>query len=169
MKTSVLITAVSGTGKSTVCKALEKSGYTAYDIESIPGLYELVDEKTGDIITGTMNQIKEGVDWNCKMHELQTLLASQLDGTVFYCGGMSNTEEVWNYFDKVLILTVSDSTTEKRLSTRDSTEFGGSKKNRDWVLGWKGDVERRWLEMGGIEINAEARPDILVENILRSI
>jgi adenylate kinase len=42
MKKSVLITAVSGTGKSTVCKALHAMGHDAVDVESVDGLYELV-------------------------------------------------------------------------------------------------------------------------------
>lgn len=57
MRKSVLITAVSGTGKSTVCKALHVMGHDSIDIESVKGLYELVSEKTGEVIPGNLEQI----------------------------------------------------------------------------------------------------------------
>lgn len=58
MKTSVLVTAVAGSGKSTTCAALHRLGYNAFDIETLNGLYELIDEKTGRILTGNHDQTK---------------------------------------------------------------------------------------------------------------
>lgn len=104
MKSSVLVTAVSGTGKSTVCEALQAIGYNAIDIESIDGLYELVNEKTGEIIPGHLEQISEGVDWNCNKPRLEKLVESQTSELTFYCGGMSNTFDIWDVFDLVIML-----------------------------------------------------------------
>lgn len=158
MKTSILITAVAGTGKSTTCKALQQLGRDALDIESIAGLYELVDEKTGQPIPGGLDQIKDGVAWNCNKARLSKVLAAQAAEQTFYCGGMANTEEVWDVFDVVIVLTVSDDTTTKRLSTRQPGEFGSTDANRRWVLTWKHDVENGWLALGGIPIDAERSP-----------
>lgn len=168
MKTSVLVTAVAGSGKSTTCKALQSLGYDAYDIESIPGLYELVDEKTGQVIAGTMEQISEGVDWRCNKSKLQDHIRTETTGLVFYCGGMSNTEEVWNAFDRVIVLTVSDDTTVKRLSTRKAGEFGSSLENRDWVLSWKHSFEQRLFNMGGIPVSAEDNPEEVAKQVVRA-
>lgn len=168
MKKSILITAVSGTGKSTVCKALRSKGYDSIDIESIDGLYELVSE-TGEVIPGNMEQISEGIDWNCNKSKLQKLVKSQISELTFYCGGMSNTDDIWELFDSVIVLTVSDETTVKRLSTRQTGEFGNTKVNRDWALSWKHDLEARWMKKGCILINAEVNPEEIAEAIVGSV
>jgi broad-specificity NMP kinase len=134
MKTSILVTAVTGTGKSTVYKALRELGQNAYDIETIDGLYELIDEKTSQVIPGGLDQIREGVDWTCNKSRLNEILNAETAQLTFYCGGMANTEDVWNTFDSVIILTVSDETTIQRLSTRQPGEFGSTQENRTWVL-----------------------------------
>jgi len=159
MKTSVLVTAVAGSGKSTVCKSLQRLGYHARDIEAIDGLYELVDEKTGRVVEDSMDQIREGLNWYCNKEKLQHIVASETAELTLYCGGMANTEDVWDVFDAVIVLTVSDETTVRRLSTRGPGEFGSTQENRDWVLSWKHDVEQRWLNMGGIAVSAEEGPD----------
>lgn len=166
MKTSVFITAVTGTGKSTVCKELQKLGYKARDIESIDGLYELIDEKTGEVVPGNPDQIRDGIDWTCNKDRLKKLLNSESSPLTFYCGGMANTEEVWNVFDRVIVLTVSDETTVKRLLTRRPGEFGSTKDNRDWVLSWKHEVEHGWFALGGIKIDAEASPEDVAKAII---
>lgn len=166
IKKSLLITAVAGTGKSAVCKALQSLGYQAIDIESIDGLYELVDEKTGEIIPGNLEQISEGVSWNCNTSKLEELVRAQASDLVFYCGGMSNTEDVWDVFDAVIMLTVSDVTTTKRLATRRLGEFGSTKTNRDWVLSWKHDLEAAWLERGCMRVSAEADPEQVARDIV---
>jgi hypothetical protein len=82
---------------------------------------------------------------------------------------MSNTDDVWDAFDLVVILTVSDQTTEQRLSTRVSGEFGSTQVNRGWVLSWKNDLENRWLKMGGMQMDAEASPEIVAQAIIELI
>ena len=166
MKRSILITAVSGTGKSTVCKALQVMGYDAIDIESIDGLYELVNEKTGEVVPGNLEQISEGVDWNCNKPRLEKLVESQISELTFYCGGMSNTFDVFDVFDVVIMLTISDEATIKRLSTRQTGEFGSTKVNRDWVLSWKHSFEKRLLDAGAVPVNAEGVPQEVARLIL---
>lgn len=166
MRKSVLITAVSGTGKSTVCKALHAMGHDAVDIEALYGLYELVNEKTGEVIPGNLEQISEGVDWNCNKPRLKKLVASQTSALTFYCGGMSNTFDVWDVFDLVIMLTISDEATIKRLSARRSGEFGSTKVNRDWVPSWKQSFEKRLLDAGAVPVNAEGTPQEVAKLIL---
>jgi len=166
MKTSVLITAVAGTGKTTACKTLQQLGYRARDIESIPGLYELINVKTGKIVPGNRDQIKENLDWSCNKTKLLKIVDSESTELALYCGGMANTEEVWDVFDAVVVLTVSDDTTVRRLSTRKAGEFGSTQASRDWVLSWKHDLEQRWLRMGGIAVSAEDTPEEVAKHII---
>ena len=166
MKISVLVTGVSGSGKTTVCKALQNLEYKAIDIEAIGGLYDLVDEKSGEIVPGTRDDIKEGLDWNCNKAKLQNLVDTEPGELTFYCGGMSNTDEIWYVFDTVVVLTVSDDTTIHRLSARTTGEFGGKEQDRKWVLSWKHDIERDWLERGGIEVQAENSPPDVAKRVV---
>ena len=49
MKERILITGVSGVGKTSVCKHLEKSGYESTDIENIEGMFEMVRKGTKEV------------------------------------------------------------------------------------------------------------------------
>lgn len=169
MKKSVLITAVAGSGKSTVCKALIKLGYEAYDIESIPGLFSLLDPNTDEVLEGKdLGDLNEGLeaDWVCDTEKLKTLIANQKSEVAFYCGGTSRTEDLMAHFDSMAVLQVSDETTRKRLSTRLQGEFGDSEDTREWVLSWKHRVEADWLMAGGVGISAEADPESVAKSIV---
>jgi broad-specificity NMP kinase len=50
MNRSILVTGISGSGKSAICSELKKQGYTAYDIEEMHGLFNMINKKTGKII-----------------------------------------------------------------------------------------------------------------------
>jgi len=157
---------VAGSGKSTACQALQAAGCAALDIETIPELYELVDEQTGQVVAGGMDQITDGVEWHCNTAKLRTIIDRAAPELTIYCGGMSNTEEVWDIFDAVIVLTVSDQTTASRLATRRAGEFGSTKTNRDWVLSWKHQVEQDWFNLGGIPVSAEATPKEVAKLII---
>ena len=171
MKKTVFITAVSGSGKSTVCKALIQLNYEAYDIESIPGLFTLVDEETGTPIQGKdIGDLARNTDgeWVCDLEKLKSIIAKQQSEIAFYCGGTSRTEELMEVFDHTAVLQVSDETTVARLSTRSVDEFGGTEDVRNWVLSWKHRVEADWLSAGGISINAESDPSMVAQSIVDS-
>lgn len=168
MKRSIFITAVSGSGKSTVCKSLNDLGHEAYDIETIQGLFSLVDVDTNQIIVGKqLADLQEGVeaDWVCDIDKLKAIIANQKNEIAFYCGGTSRTEELMELFDSTIVLQVSDGTTKERLSSRLPGEFGNKKEVRAWVLSWKHRVEADWLDAGGISVDAEPEPDIVARNI----
>ena len=169
MKKTVFITAVSGSGKSTVCKALTELGYEAYDIESIPGLFALVDEETGKPIAGKdIGDLVRNTDgeWVCDLEKLKLIVAKQQSEIAFYCGGTSRTEEMMAVFHHTIVLQVSDETTLARLFTRSADEFGGTEDVRNWVLSWKHRVEADWLLAGGISIDAEPEPSVVAQSIV---
>lgn len=170
MKRAIFVTAVTGSGKSTVCKALQTLGYEAVDIEDIPGLFSLVHEKTGEPMQHDNSKLElvEQGDWNCDRNKLEQLIARQTEDTVFYCGAASNYEDIWNLFDQVIILRVSDKTTIERLSSRKLGEFGNSDEVRQWVLTWKPGLEAKWLEMGATAVGAEQHPEEVAANLVEA-
>ena len=172
MKRTILITAVAGSGKSTVCRALIKLGYEAYDIESIPGLFSLIDPHTDKVLEGKqLGDLNENLDadWVCDTEKLKLLIANQKNEVAFYCGGTSRTEELMAFFDSTVILQVSDETTRNRLSTRQSGEFGDSEQTREWVLSWKHRVEADWLAAGAVSVSGEPEPRAVAKDIVNKI
>lgn len=172
MKESVLITAVTGSGKSTVCKVLKAMGYNSVDIEDVPGLFSLVDEKTGLPMpkhdNSDVNLVKRG-DWICDKKKLKELVSREKSGRTFYCGAATNYEEIWDVFDRVIILTVSNKTTLERLKTRKLGEFGNSQEVRDWVLTWKQWLESEWIEAGAQSVSAEESPSEVAKKIIAAV
>jgi len=137
---SILITGVAGSGKSAVCKELKKLGYPAYDVESVGGLFKMVDRKTGRKTTNYDNDSLESVkqhDWMCNKKKLKQLIKSNSKAVVFYCGTASNLDEVLSLFDKIFLLKVSSKILCERLNTCTSNKFGRTFELQKWILSWK--------------------------------
>jgi hypothetical protein len=162
MGKSILVTAVAGSGKTTVCKVLCDLGYNAYDIESIPGLFSLIDKKSGKPMIKQHNvnldSIEQGNNWNCDKTKMQMIIDKENADVTYYCGGASNIKRIRSLFDVVIVLRVSDKTTLTRLGSRTPGQFGSTSKVRKWVLSWKQEIEEEWLSAGGIEVDAEENP-----------
>jgi len=171
MKQAILITAVSGSGKSTVCRALKSLGYTAYDIETVDGLFQWRDDKTGQPVLKYHDDIKlaKGASWICDKKSLKELIDNEPSDLSFYCGAGSNINEIWDLFDQVVVLQVSDKTTVKRLSGRGPDEFGHNPEVRKYVLSWKDEVEKKWLQKGGIAIEAEDSPRQIARHVVDAV
>ncbi len=113
-----LIEGVSGTGKTTVCDALQARGYHA-----IHGDRELA--YSGDPETG------EPVDtgghachiWD--VDKVRALVADRSEAMTFFCGGSRNFSRFIHLFDAVFVLEVDIDTLNRRLATRQTNEFGG--------------------------------------------
>lgn len=154
----ILITGVSGTGKSALSEKLADMGYVAYDTEEIEGLYKMVNKETGEEITDWDNSDSSAVekrDWICDTKMLEKLIAKEKEDIVFYCGAASNIDEVIPLFDKVILLTASERIIRKRLFSRVSNDFGNVKEIQDLIIGWKDWWENELKEKGAIIVNAE--------------
>ncbi|MFZ1249398.1 MAG: AAA family ATPase [Candidatus Saccharimonadales bacterium] len=170
MKKAILITGVSGSGKTTICRTLKKLGYEAHDLESAKNMFMLIDPNTEQVIHDKqLSDLGNGLqaDWVCNMPKLKKLIQNQQNEVAFYCGGTSRTEELMQAFDFTVILQVSDETTVKRLSNRKKGEFGNEQVVRDWVLTWKQKVESDWLAAGGIGVNAEPEPHVVAKAVVK--
>ena len=114
----VLITGMSGTGKSTVIGALAARGYRAVDAD-YDGLSELVDVPD-DEPTG----LDPGQDWVWREDRIQALL-SAADVDVLFLGGCSpNQGKFYPQFDHVILLTAPADAIVERLTTRTNNPYG---------------------------------------------
>jgi shikimate kinase len=114
----VLITGMSGTGKSTVIAELAARGYRAVDADA-EGYSEVVcvpvDELTG---------LDPGQDWVWREDRIRALLAEE-SGSVLFLGGCSPNQGLfYPRFDHVILLTTPAEVIVERLATRTTNPYG---------------------------------------------
>ena len=173
MKKSIFVTGVAGSGKSSICKELNKLSYTAYDIEELEGMFKMVRKDTGkdfeDYDNADIEKVKNA-DWICDKSKLEELLKKQSDEVVFYCGVASNNNEVIPLFDKVILLKASPEVVCKRLRSREGTDdMGNTAENREWVLSWKGWWENKLVGQGATVIDADGTPTGVAQKIIKIV
>ena len=170
MNKSILITGVAGTGKSAVCDELNKLGYKAFGLEDIDGLFTMIHKKTGKPFKNYDNDNFEMVkqaDWICDKKKLQRLMRKNSEGFVFYCGAVSNLDDLLPLFDKIFLLKTSQKILRERLTTRTSNDFGRTAEVQKWVFSWKSWWENHMKEKGAIVIDAGRSLRKIAENIIR--
>lgn len=126
-KRNYLIEGGSGTGKSAVWEELRKRGYQA-----INGDRELAykgDPETGEPINnpGFQHHI-----WD--IDKVREIVMDQRDEVVFFCGGSRNFHKFIDLFDKVFVLNVDSETLKNRLESRESGDWGGNDKQKEFIL-----------------------------------
>ena len=114
----VLLTGMSGVGKSTVIGELAVRGYKAVDTD-YGGLSHLV-EIPEDQLTG----LGPGQDWVWREDRIQELLSAE-DAEVLFLGGCSpNQGNFYPQFDHVVLLTAPARVIVERLAARTNNPYG---------------------------------------------
>lgn len=114
----VLITGVSGTGKSSVIEALAACGHKSVDADA-PGLSKMVGVPVQEL-TG----LGPGKDWVWQEDRVQELL-STVDAEVLFVSGCSpNQGKFYPQFDHIVLLTAPPALIAQRLATRANNNFG---------------------------------------------
>lgn len=170
MSDSILITGVAGSGKSTVCKELQRRGYAAYDIENITGLFAFLDKTTGKPATDYWANDPEWFErnsWTCDVGKLEELMLANQRRPAFYCGIAANLDDLLPLFDRVFVLTAGAETLRKRLSERQPSDFGRAPAIQEWLLGWKGEWEDKMRQTGAVMVGTDRGLLEVVDDIIR--
>jgi dephospho-CoA kinase len=165
----ILITGFAGSGKSSVCEALEQRGYLAVDLEEVEGLFSMIDTRTGTVFEDYDNSDLEKVklsSWFCDPGVLRAFMNQQVDDLQFYGGSSANLSELTPYFDMVVLLVIKEETSRERLSIRKPEEFGSTAQVQSWAFTHKQRYENELIQNGAIAIDAEQPLDDLVGMIL---
>ncbi len=155
-----LIEGVSGTGKTSVCRELQRRGYQA-----INGDRELAyqgDPMTGEPTAGTKH---EHHIWH--VDRVAALAADRREEVTFFCGGSRNFASFLHVFDGVFVLDVDRDTLTRRLAGRGDDEYGGSREQRDHVL--RLHQTREDLPADAVVIDATVPLAEVVDDILRRV
>jgi len=159
----MLLTGMSGVGKSTVIEELAARGYRAVDTD-YGGLSELVsvpeDEPTG---------LGRGQDWAWQEDRIQDLLSAD-DTEVLFLGGTSpNQGKFYPLFDHVVLLTAPADVIVERLATRTTNPYGKRPEEVARVLGLPQTVEPVLRRGAGHVVDTNVPLAWVVAKVLRLV
>src|SRR5439155_26981518 len=114
----VLVTGMSGTGKSTALVELEKRGFRVVDTDS----------------TEWSEWVPASEEWLWREDRMAGLLAEDGERTLFVSGRMSNQGQVYDRFDAVVLLSAPADVLLGRIEQRTTNDYGKTPRERDLIL-----------------------------------
>lgn len=118
--TVVLVTGMSGAGKSTVLAELERRGHRAVDTDDGEWVEEVPDPGRGS-------------DRIWREDLIDALLSGHAGGVLFLSGCVPNQGRFYTRFDAIVLLTAPPDVLLERVATRDTNDFGKSAAERALV------------------------------------
>jgi shikimate kinase len=155
----VLLTGMSGTGKSTLIRELAARGYKAIDADA--------DEWSEWVtVTGDPDPVREGQDWVWRADRIQRLLATEDAGVLFVSGCASNQGQFHAQFDHIVLLSAPTRVLAERLATRTTNPYGKHPDELARVLRHVHTVEPLLRRAASLEVDTSAPLDQVIEAIL---
>lgn len=161
----VLLTGLSGTGKSTLIERFAGLGYSAVDLDSEEWSEFVEVHFDGDPASGD-SPVEPNRDWVWREDRLQTLLSAQESAIVFVAGCAPNMAKFRQSFDYVVLLTAPATAIVERLSKRTNNQYGKNPTELARVLAQHDVIEPRLREIADYEIDTSANVDEVVQRIL---
>jgi hypothetical protein len=132
-----LIEGVSGTGKTTVCDALQRRGYHA--VHGDRALAYQGDPDTGEPLDDAVRARHAGDAAFVHGHHIwdvdrvKALVADRGEPISFFCGGARNLHRFSDLFDAIFVLEIDIGTLNRRLAERPPDEWGARASERELV------------------------------------
>ena len=160
----ILITGRQGTGKTTVIKELQNRQFSAYNTDDMIDVTKLQDKVTGEVIAWPDGAVDwSRYSWNWQKDALEELLQS--DETVFVGGIVSNQTELYNLFDKIFVLTITEENVRQRLATHEH-ETHHMPGELERIAGLHVQKQKELLAKGGEAVDGNHPIDQIVDDIL---
>jgi shikimate kinase len=160
----ILLTGMSGTGKSTLIGALAARGYKAVDADSDEWCEWVA---VGDDPDPFDSPVEPGRDWVWREDRIADLLATRDAGVLFLGGCAANMGQFYPLFDHIVLLSAPDPVIVERLSGRTNNPYGKQPEEVARVLRLKQTVEPLLRVGAGHEIDTSAPLDQVVAAVLR--
>jgi shikimate kinase len=157
----VLLTGMSGTGKSTVIAELAARGYKTVDTD-YDGWSEVVAVQASSGETG----LGVGLDQLWREDRIAELLATDDAEVLFVSGCAPNQSKFYGQFDHIVLLSAPAPVMTERLATRTDNPYGKDADELRRVLALKQTVEPMLRRAADLEIDTSVSPDQVVERIL---
>lgn len=159
----VLLTGMSGTGKSTVIAELAARGYKAVDADD-HGLSEVV-RVPDDELTG----LGPGRDWIWREDRIQQLLSTDDAEVLFVSGCSPNQGKFYPQFDRIVLLTAPAAVIVERLATRTTNPYGKDPDEVARVLALQQTIEPLLRRGAGLEVDTSAPLEQVIDTILQLV
>lgn len=159
----VLITGMSGTGKSAVICALAARGHRAEDLDT-PEWSEWVEADPTDALTPAA-----GKDWVWREGRVRALLSQATAGTLFIGGCAENMGKLFPLIDTVILLTAPITTIMERLQARSTGGYGSVAEERQKVEALIAAIEPLLRQLADHEIDTDRPVEATVDEILRRL
>jgi dephospho-CoA kinase len=157
----VLVTGVSGVGKSTTVAELARRGLKAVDLDDA-AWSEWVDSPDGD----GPSPLHPGQDWLWRADRVARLLATE-DADVLVVGGCApNLATFRTEFDVIVLLSAPAAIMAERLGGRPGSAYGAHPEELARSLRFKDTAEPRLRSIADAEIDTTAPLEVVVATIL---
>ncbi len=148
----ILVTGMSGTGKSTALEMLAARGHRAVDTDT---------DEWSHWVT-----LSDGsTDWVWQEPAISDLLANHGEGALFVAGCKSNQGRFYPQFDHVVLLSAPAEIMLARIATRTNNPFGKRPEEREAILRDLANVEPLLRATSTVEIDACAPIDKVVQQL----
>jgi dephospho-CoA kinase len=151
--TRVLVTGMSGTGKSTVLRQLSERGHQIVDLDDEGWSQEFP----------TADSLSREQLW--REDRMDALLADTSRGLLFVAGCASNQGKFYDRFDAVVLLSVPVEVLLERLAFRDTNAFGKDPAERERILQDLAEVEPLLRATATAELDTRRPLDEVVDAI----
>jgi dephospho-CoA kinase len=148
----VLVTGMSGTGKSSVLRVLAQRGHRVVDTDTDEWSEWAVDDQGEP-------------DWIWREDAIAALLAGHDGGDLFVAGCRTNQGRFYDRFDKVVLLSAPAETLLARIDARSDNPYGKNADERELVLRHLEHVEPLLRATATAELDATAPLDVLADRL----
>lgn len=160
----VLLTGMSGTGKSTLIDELAARGYKAIDTDS---------DDWSEWVTIRGEPAQSGADeehdWVWREDRMRRLLATDDADVLFVSGCKSNQGTFYEHFDHIVLLTAPVDVLLERVTTRTTNPYGKQPDERAQIVGYVQTVEPLLRRGASLEVDTRAPVEQVMATILRHV